>query len=861
MKFTLSWLRDHLDTDADAGAVADALTRIGLEVEGVHNPGAALAAFRIARVLAAAPHPQADKLQVLSVDAGDGPTQVVCGAPNARAGLVGVFGPPGAYVPGSGITLKVAAIRGVTSNGMMCSTRELELGEEHDGIIELAADAPVGAAYPAWAGLDDPVFDVSVTPNRQDCMGVRGIARDLAAAGLGVLRDLEAVVAKRLASASVQAELVAEHLSSSVHPELVEGLPSSLKEKDSASTTSAWSGAGDRAGAGLNIRTDDPSGCPAFFAQAVSGVVNGPSPEWMRRRLLAIGQKPIGALVDVTNYLMFDLGRPLHVYDRAVLSGPLVARRARPGESVVALNGRRYALTPGMTVIADDVAVHDIGGIMGGEHSGVAAATTDVLIECAFFDPDSIARTGQALALTSDARSRFERGVDPAFLDEGLAIATRYVVALCGGTASSVTRSGEAPLGTRSYAYDPDLAETLGGLAVAPERQRAILGSLGFAVSDGWQVTPPTWRRDVDGPADLVEEVIRIEGLDKVASVPLSRPEGVARPTATPAQKQERRTRRAAVARGLDEAVTWSFLSAREADAFGGAAWVLANPISEELRAMRPSLLPGLLSAAARNQKRGAGGVRLFEIGRRYLMGQDGLSDERATLGLVLAGDRRSRGWREGKAAAFDAFDAKAEALALLAAAGAPIDNLQVMPVPSGVEGPVPSGVEGGGAGSTWHPGQSGTLRLGPRTVLAAFGMLHPNTLKAFDLDDPVAAAELYLDAIPVPKDKRRGAGPMRAPFAPPALQPVRRDFAFTVPAGLTADTLLRSVRGADKASITAARLFDLFERASEEGAVRSMAVEVTLQPGDKSFTDAELKVIADKVVAAAAKQGAVLRG
>ena len=830
MKFTLSWLCDHLDTDADAGAVADTLTRIGLEVEGVHNPGASLARFRIARVLTAAPHPQADKLQVLSIDAGDGPTQVVCGAPNARAGLVGVFGPPGAYVPGSGITLKVAAIRGVESNGMMCSTREMELGEEHDGIIELPADAPIGAAYPAWAGLDDPVFDVSVTPNRQDCMGVRGIARDLAAAGLGVLRPLQEVVDSHISAQS----------------ELVEAPSFPSEEKISPSTSSGRAGEERYLGLVPDVRTDDPEGCPAFFAQAVSGVANGPAPEWMRRRLVAIGQKPISALVDITNYLMFDLGRPLHVYDHATLTGPLVARRARAGENVVALNGRTYALEPAMTVIADDVAVHDIGGIMGGEHSGVAATTTDVLIECAYFDPDSIARTGQTLTLTSDARSRFERGVDPAFLDEGLAIATRYVVALCGGTPGAVTRSGEAPLGVRSLAYDAGLAETLGGLAIDPERQRAILTSLGFVVGDTWQVTPPSWRRDIDGPADLVEEVIRIEGLDRIASVPLPRPDGVARPTATPEQKQERRTRRAAAARGLDEAVTWSFLSAREADAFGGADWVLANPISEELKAMRPSLLPGLLSAAARNQKRGAGGVRLFEIGRRYLAGNDGLSDERASLGLVLAGDRRVRGWRDGKAASFDGFDAKAEALALLAAAGAPVDNLQVMPVSNGVEE--------GNAGPAWHPGQSGTLRLGPKTVLAIFGMLHPATLKAFDLDGPVAGAELYLDAIPV---RRGAAGPMRSAFAPPVLQPVRRDFAFTVPVGLAADTLLRAVRGADKASIVAARLFDVFER----DGVRSMAVEVSLQPGEKSFTDAELKAVADKVVAAAAKQGAVLRG
>lgn len=785
MKFTLSWLREHLDTAATLDEIVDALTRVGLEVEGVHNPGAALEPFKIARVLSAERHPQADKLQVLSVDAGNGPLQVVCGAPNARAGMVGVFGAPGAYVPGADITLKVAAIRGVESNGMMCSARELQIGEGHDGIIELPADAPVGESYADYAGLTDPVIDVSITPNRQDCMGVRGIARDLAAAGLGTLKPLR------------------------VDP--VEG--------DAP---------------GPDVRTET-SGCPAFYAQGLAGVANGDSPDWMRRRLVAIGQKPISALVDITNYVMIDLGRPLHVYDRAKLSGGLVARPARDGEEVLALNGKTYRLSAGMTVIADDVAVHDIGGIMGGERSGVSAGTTDVIVECAYFDPDGIARTGQALGLTSDARQRFERGVDPAFLDDGLAIATRLVIELCGGTPSRVTRAGEPPLGTRSYAYDPALAETLGGLAVAPDRQRAILESLGFTVSDDWQVTPPSWRRDIDGPADLVEEVIRIEGIDRVAPVPLPRAPGVALPTATPEQKVERRVRRAAAARGLDEAVTWSFLSDAEAAPFGGGAWTLANPISEELKVMRPSLLPGLLSAAARNRRRGTDAVRLFEIGRRYL-----LDAEKPTLGLVLAGDRRRRGWREGKAAPFDAYDAKAEALALLSAAGAPVDNLQVM----------------GEAGEAWHPGQSGTLRLGPKTILARFGMLHPGLLKAFDLDGPVAAAELYLDALPA----RRGAGLMRPAFAPPALQAVHRDFAFLVPPALGADALVRAVRGANKAAIVGARVFDVFERANEQGGAKSVAVEVTLQPGDKSFTDADLKAISDQVIAAAANLGATLR-
>ena len=804
MKFTLDWLREHLDTDASIDTIVETLTRIGLEVEGVEDAGATLADFRVARILTAQPHPNADKLQLLTVDAGGEPLQVVCGAPNARAGLVGVFGPPGATVPGGGFTLAVAQIRGVTSHGMMCSARELEIGEGHDGIIELPADAPVGTPYPDYAGLNDPVIDVAITPNRQDCMGVRGIARDLAAAGLGTLKLLAAVY----------------------RTNRIEPVP------------------GD--GPGPDVRIEDADGCPAFFAQGVTGVANRDAPDWMRRFLTAVGQKPISALVDITNFVSIDLGRPLHVYDRARLSGGLVARKARAGETILALNGKTYTLDESMTVIADDAHVHDIGGIMGGEESGVTADTTDVLIECAFFDPDHIARTGQKLQLTSDARQRFERGVDPAFLDDGLAIATRLVVDHCGGTPSGVTRAGAAPLGTRSYAYDPGKAETLGGLAVAPARQRAILESLGFAVTEDWQVTPPTWRRDVDGPADLVEEVIRIEGIDKVASVPLPRIPGVARPTATPQQKLERKVRRAAAARGLDEAVTWSFLSDSEAVPFGGGAWTLSNPISEALKVMRPSMLPGLLSAAARNLNRDSASVRLFEIGRRYLAGSDGASDERATLGIVLTGDRRPRGWREGRAVPFDAYDAKAEVVALLASAGAPVDNLQVMPVENGAD--------------AWHPGQSGTLRLGPKTVLAAFGMLHPRVVKAFDLDGPVAAVEVYLDAIPG-KRAKDGSGFMRPAYAPPALQSVTRDFAFLVPTDVSADALVRAVRGADKKAIIAARVFDVFTGVGVEDGMKSVAVEVVLQPGDKSFTDDELKAVRARIIAVAQKQGATLRG
>lgn len=792
MKFTLSWLKEHLDTQASLTEILEALTHVGLEVEGVENPAERLKGFRVARVLTAERHPQADKLQVLSVDFGEGPLQVVCGAPNARAGLVGVLGLPGAVVPANGMTLKVAAVRGIESNGMMCSTRELELGEDHDGIIELPEDAPVGTAFADYAGLDDPVIDVSITPNRQDCMGVRGIARDLAAAGLGTLKPLDAVVA---------------------------GLPVLNPQ-----------------GAGPDVRTEDAAGCPAFYGQIVRGVKNGPSPDWLQQRLKAVGQKPISALVDITNFVMFGLGRPLHVYDMAKLSGGLVARKAKDGETVLALNGKSYSLTDSMTVIADDAAVHDIGGIMGGEHSGCSDDTKDVLIECAYFDPEHIARTGQKLLLTSDARTRFERGVDPAFLDEGLAIATRLVLALCGGTPSEVTRSGTPPRVGAVVGYDPNLAETLGGLAVAADRQRAILEGLGFAVDADWNVTAPSWRRDVDGPADIVEEVIRIAGIDNVPSVPLPRTPGVATPTATPEQKLERRMRRTAAARGLNEAITWSFLPEAQAAVFGGGAWTLANPISEDMKVMRPSLLPGLLAAAERNLKRGATSVRLFEVGRRYLADK-----ERLTLGVVLAGSKAPRGWQAGKAQPFTAFDAKAEALALLEAAGAPVANLQVM----------------GEAGAAYHPGQSATLRLGPKNVLAGFGMVHPSVLKAFDLDGAVAAVELYLDALPA----KKATGFTRPAFTPPALQAVTRDFAFLVPAALPAGDLVRIVKGADKGAIVDARLFDVFTGAGVPEGQKSLAVEVTLQPGEKSFTDADLKAVADKVVAAAAKLGATLRG
>lgn len=796
MKFSLEWLKQFLETDASVAEIAAALNRIGHEVEGIEDPAEKLRGFKIARVLTAARHPDADKLQVLTVDAGDGgPLQVVCGAPNARAGMVGVLGLPGALVPANGMELRKSAIRGVESNGMMCSVRELQIGEDHEGVIELPDDAPVGADFAAYHAAS-PVLDVAITPNRPDCMGVLGIARDVAAADVGTFKPFAVPAIEAAGSCPVE------------------------------------------------IRIDDPEGCPAFYGRVITGVTNGASPEWMQRRLASAGQRPISALVDITNYVMLAFGRPAHAYDLAKLSGPVVARRAKPGEEVLALNGKTYALEDGMTVIADDAGVHDIAGIMGGEDSGVSEGTTDVLLEIAYFDPTRIGVTGRSLGLASDARTRFERGVDPAFLDDGLEILTALILQICGGTASDMVRAGQPPLAPKVIAFDPSLTQRLGGVGVPEAEQRRILTALDFSVGDGWQVTCPPRRHDIEGPADLVEEVVRIHGLDKVTSVALPRADGVARPTATPLQQTERKLRRTAAARGLNEAVTWSFLPGNDADHFAegnGELWVLDNPISEDMKAMRPSLIPGLVAAAKRNADRGAAGSRLFEIGRRYFRGDAGASDERPTLGVVLAGEKSPRGWTSGKAGGFDAYDAKAEALALLEAAGAPVANLQVM----------------GEAGPQFHPGQSATLRLGPKTVLARFGALHPATLKVFDVDGPVVAVELFLDAIP----PRKSAAFARPAYSPPALQAVTRDFAFLVPTGLAGGDLVRAVRGADKQAIVAARVFDVFAGQGVPEERKSVAVEVTLQPGEKSFTDAEIKGVADRIVAAAAKLGAELRG
>ncbi|HVF83018.1 MAG TPA: phenylalanine--tRNA ligase subunit beta [Sphingomicrobium sp.] len=787
MKFTLSWLRDHLDTQASVQEIADTLTRIGLEVEEVSSPAEKLAPFVVAEVLTAERHPQAEKLQVLGVDAGGGPIQVVCGAPNARAGMKGVFGPPGAYVPGSDMTLKVAAIRGVESRGMMCSVRELQLGDEHDGIIELPADAPVGAAFAAYAGLDDPLFDVALTPNRPDCLGVRGIARDLAAAGLGILREQP----KRRA----------------------EG----------------------RFANSVAIHVEDGSGCHAFAGRLIRGVRNGASPDWLRERLTAVGLRPISALVDITNFFSIDQARPLHVYDAAKLEGGITARRGRADECFLALNDKEYAVAPDDCVIADERAVLGLGGVIGGEETGVSDGTTDVLLECAWFAPEPVGVTGRRHGIISDARARFERGVDPLALEAMIEAATAMTLELCGGEASKVTLAVASDwpdiIAPRFVPLRPERVESLAGVHVPADEQGEVLERLGFWLETaGW--VPPGWRPDIDGEADLVEEIARIAGYERIPATPLLREPGVARPTATPAQRTERRVRRAAAVAGLHEAITWSFISEQEAGAVGGGDWVLANPISEEMKVMRPSLLPGLAAAARRNLDRGASSIRLFELGRRYLA-----EAERPTLSLLLAGEAESRQWHSGKARPFSAFNAKAEVLELLEASGVSAANLQVF----------------ADAGPSYHPGRSATLRLGPKTVLAAFGELHPHLAKQFDLPAGTQAGEIFLDAIPAPRSSDRA----RPAFTPPTLQPLTRDFAFLVPDDLAADALVRAMRGADKTLITGVRVFDRYQ---PQGGDLSLALEVTLQPTDKSLTEAEIAEVSERIVAAAAKLGARLR-
>jgi phenylalanyl-tRNA synthetase beta chain len=804
MKFTLAWLKEHLDTDRPLAELADKLTMIGLEVERIEDKATLFAPFTIARVVEAKQHPNADRLRVCMVDTGSGaPVQVVCGAPNARTGMTSVFAPPGAFIPGKNITLGIGKIRDVESRGMLVSEFELQISDDHDGIIDLPGDAPVGEPYAKYAGLDDPVIEINLTPNRSDATGVHGVARDLAAADMGKFRDAAIKPIKGEFPCPVQVKL------------------------DFGAT---------------------PSLCPAFAFRLVRGVKNGPSPDWLQKRLIAIGLRPINALVDITNFITYDRGRPLHVFDAAKVQGNLTVRRARDGESLLALDGKTYKLDDTICVIADDRGVESLAGIMGGELSGCSETTTDVLIESALWEPMNIAQTGRKLGVNSDARYRFERGVDPAFMLPGLELATRMVLDLCGGKPSEVAVAGNAEAPERIIDFPQSELERLAGIDVPLTEMRRVLERLGFFVAgqgERVKVAVPSWRPDVQGKADIVEEVVRIVGVDRVPLTPFPRSETQRKPVLTPIQLRTRKAKRALAARNLVEAVTWSFIAKPQAELFGGGKpeLALANPIAADLSDMRPSLIPGLVTAAQKNADRGFPDAALFEVGQIFR------GDQPSDQFIAAAGIRRAlakpsgigRHWskRDGEV---DAFDAKADALTVLTAAGAAPAALQVVP-----------------GGPAWfHPGRSGTIQIGPQNVLGYFGELHPSALEALDADGPLVAFEVILERIPEPKAK-----PTRAKSALDLsqFQPVERDFAFVVERNVKAADIVRAAQSTDRKLISAVSVFDVYEGPGIDQGKKSIAIAVTLQPRDKTMTEAEIEALAAKIVAEVGKRtGGVLR-
>ncbi len=813
MKFTLSWLKDHLETDASLEAICDTLTRIGLEVEHVDDR-TAFAPFVIAKVLSAQKHPDADKLKVLMVDTGKGdPVQVVCGAPNARTGLVGAFAAPGTHIPGLDVTLQIGTIRGVESRGMMCSEKEMMISEDHEGIIDLDDDAPIGQSFAGYAGLDDPVIEINLTPNRPDCTGVAGIARDLAAAGLGRL------------------------------------------------TTPSTDPVAGQGKCPVGVRLDfgeTPPLCRGFALRLVRGVRNGPSPRWLQRRLMAIGLRPINALVDITNYITFDRGRPLHVFDAAKVAGNLVIRRAMDGEDVLALDGKTYSLTSQMCVIADDEGVESIAGVIGGEHSGCDETTTDVLIESALWEPINIARTGRTLGIITDARYRFERGVDPQFMVPGLELATQMVLDLCGGVPGETTVERYREPEVKSIPFPFGEVRRLTGLDGAKDESRAILSRLGFRLADTGDaksggadtgeivdVHVPSWRPDIDGKADLVEEIMRIHGVDAIRPQALERTVAVSPPILTGLQVRTRLAKRALAARGMLEAVTWSFIPHEHAKAFGGgkSTLELANPIAGDMSDMRPSLLPGLLAAARRNGDRGHGDVALFEVSSSYE--NDTPEGQRRVASGIRRGTAHLQGsgrhW-DGAVAPVGVFDAKADALAVLAACGVGAQKLRIER----------------GAPGWYHPGRSGVIKLGPKIVLGTFGEFHPATLETLDLDGAVAGFEVFIDALPEARRKptRTKAALVLSPF-----QTVRRDFAFVVDRSVDSATVLNAATGADRTLISDVTVFDVFTGPSIGEDKKSVAIEVTIQPTERTLTEADLDRLSARIVANVEKSaGGVLR-
>ncbi|MGH6943193.1 MAG: phenylalanine--tRNA ligase subunit beta [Geminicoccaceae bacterium] len=799
MRFTLPWLEEHLETRASQGEIADRLTMLGMEVEGIEARAADLSAFTVAEVTAVRRHPNAERLSLCEVDTGERTVEVVCGAPNVHLGMKAVYARAGTPIPGTGQVLGKATIRGVESHGMLCSARELLLGEDHEGIIELPADAPVGRPVSQVLRSEGPVLDLAVTPNRGDCLGVIGIARELAAAGLGRLK------------------------SRNFNP-----VPAAFQSS-------------------LRITLDFPEGdevaCPLFVGRVLRGVRNGPSPAWLQDRLAAVGLRSISALVDITNLVTLDLGRPLHVFDADKLKGNLSLRFARAGERLEALDGRTYELAPGMTVIADDSGAISLGGIMGGETTGCTEETTDVVLEGALFDPVRTALTGRELGIESDARARFERSVDPQMVLPGVEHATRLILELCGGEASQAIVAGELPPARRPFAFRIHQLERLAGIALAVEAIEAHLRALGFEVAPeaegALNVTPPSWRPDVTMEADVVEELVRLHGYDRVPPMPVRRTEAVGRPALSQEQRSRAIARRMLATRGLAEAVTWSFLDPGLARRFGGDQLRLRNPISVELAVLRPSLLPNLLSAAARNQARGHHDLALFELGPRYYGPLPG-EQEVAAAG-VRVGRRHERHWAE-PSRPVDAFDARADALAVLLASRINGDALRVVD-----KGP-----------AHYHPGRRGRLVLGPQTVLAEFGELHPEICNQLEIEGPAVGFEVFLDRLPRPKAKGARARP---PLKASPFQPVDRDFAFVVADEVPAESLLAAVRAADKTLIREVALFDVYSGPGLGAGTKSLAVAVRVQASDHTLTEAEIDAVARKIVSAASKAtGAVLR-
>ena len=800
MQFTFSWLKEHLKTDASLEEITDRLSMLGLEVEGIDDQGEALAAFVIGYVKEAKQHPNADRLQLCIVDAGSGDEQVVCGAPNARAGMKGVFAPSGSYIPGSDMTLKPSKIRGEDSNGMLCSEREMGLSDDHEGIIELPEDAPVGEGWAKWAGLDDAVIDIALTPNRGDCASVRGIARDLAAAGLGTLKPLD-------------------------ETKIVGSFESPIKWQRDFS--------GDAVGA-----------CPMVVGRSFRNVKNGESPKWLQDRLRAIGLRPISALVDITNWSTFDLGRPLHVFDADKVSGNFIMRFAKPGEKLEALDEREYALEDSMIVIADDNGPQAIGGVMGGMRSGCSETTTNVFLEVALFDPIRVAETGRKLGIISDARYRFERGIDPTSVEWGAEVASRMILDICGGEASELTLAGEMPAWEQSETLRTSRVMSLGGIDVPVAEQNKILSVLGFEPEidgDALRCAVPPWRPDIEGEADLVEEVLRIHGYDDIPALPLPNEAVVPNPVRNAAQGRVETIRRVLATNGLVEAVTYSFLDAKTVALFGDVpdSLRLVNPISADLDTMRPSVLPNLITAIARNQARGIENPNLFEVGPQYA--DDTPEGQAMVAAGVRSGQTGSRNWAI-RAEPVDAFHAKADVMAALSAVGAPVANIQVS----------------ADAPDWYHPGRSGCLRLGPN-VLAQFGELHPRVAAAMGVDGPISVFEIFIDKIPPRKSKGGAAKPL---LTLSSFQPVRRDFAFVVDEDVAAGDVLRAIRTVDRTLITDAELFDVYRGKGVDDGKKSLALAVTLQPVEATMTEKEIDEVAEKIVANVTKQtDGVLRG